>query len=181
MKRLSLLFVLLTLLCACAFARGSLIVSVGGARTRPPAHFATASSVSEGDADRLVVRDAWVQEGPPSQKITAAFMLIENHAAVDASLVSASTDAARAVELHKMELEDGMMKMHRVESIRIPAGGQVELKPGGYHLMVIGLNRELKEGDEVKLTLLFTGDVAKTVTVPVRKRDSAQEERSSGR
>jgi periplasmic copper chaperone A len=177
MKRLSLFFVLLTLLCACAFARGSLIVGEGS----PPARRAVAAFVAEGDADKLVVSDAWVQEGPPSQKITAAFMSIENHAAADTSLVSASTDAARAVELHKMELEDGMMRMHRVESIRIPAGGQVELKPGGYHLMVIGLKRELKEGDEVKLTLLFTGDVAKTVSVPVRKRDSAQEENGSGR
>jgi periplasmic copper chaperone A len=108
-------------------------------------------------------------------------MSIENHAAADTSLVSASADAARVVELHKMELEDGMMKMRRVESIRIPAGGQVELKPGGYHLMVIGLKRELKEGDEVELTLRFTGDVVKTLSVPVRKRDSEREERSPDR
>ncbi|MFN2596157.1 MAG: copper chaperone PCu(A)C [Pyrinomonadaceae bacterium] len=181
MKRLSSLFALLALVCACAFARDSMTGREAAARTRPPAHFAAASSVSEGDADKLVVRDAWIQEGPPSQKITAAFMLIENHAAADTSLVSASTDAARVVELHKMELEGGMMKMRRVEAINVPAGGSVELKPGGYHLMVIGLKRELKEGDEVKVTLRFAGDVQKTVTVPVKKRDSAQEDGGSGR
>jgi|SRR5437764_1761395 len=162
MKRLCLLLVLPGLVCVCAFGR---VPTVG----------------QEGDADKLVVRDAWIQEGPPSQKITAAFMVIENHAAADISLVSAGADAARVVELHKMELEDGMMKMRRVDSINVPAGGSVELKPGGYHLMVIGLKKELKEGDEVKVTLRFTGDVLKTVTVPVKKRDSAQEERSSGR
>ena len=122
------------------------------------------------EADKIVIKDAWVQEGPPSQKITAAFMLIENHNAVEIALLSAVTDVARVVELHKMELEDGMMNMRKVDSINVPAGGMIELKPGGYHLMVIGLNKELKEGEDVKVTLRFSKDIRKTITVPVKKR-----------
>ena len=122
------------------------------------------------EADKIVIRDAWIQEGPPSQKITAAFMLIENHNSEEIALLSASTDAARVVELHKMELEDGMMSMRKVDSINIPAGGMIELKPGGYHLMVIGLNKALKEGEDVKVTLRFSNDTRKTITVPVKKR-----------
>jgi copper(I)-binding protein len=126
-------------------------------------------------ADKLTVKNAWIQEGPPSQKITAGFMVIENHSSADLSLISASTDAARVVELHKMELEDGMMRMQKVDSIKVPAGGSVELKPGGYHLMVIGLTRQLKEGDEVKVKLTFSGSIEKIVTVPVKSRSSIEE------
>jgi copper(I)-binding protein len=122
------------------------------------------------EAGKIVIKDAWVQEGPPSQKITAAFMLIENHNSAEISLLSASTDAARVVELHKMELEDGMMSMRKVDSINVPAGGMIELKPGGYHLMLIGLNKALKEGEDVKVTLRFSNDIRKTITVPVKKR-----------
>jgi periplasmic copper chaperone A len=122
------------------------------------------------EADKIVVKDAWIQEGPPSQKITAAFMLIENHSSEEIALLSAGTDVARVVELHKMELEDGMMSMRQVDSINIPAGGMVELKPGGYHLMVIGLNKALKEGEDVKVTLRFSNNIRKTITVPVKKR-----------
>ena len=124
------------------------------------------------DEQQVEIKGAWVQEGPPSQTITAAFMLIENHGPDEIALLSASTDAARVVELHKMELEDGMMRMHRVDSIKIPAGGSVELKPGGYHLMVIGLKKDLKGGDEVSFTLQFSGEIRKTLKVPVKRRDS---------
>jgi periplasmic copper chaperone A len=128
------------------------------------------------DADKIVIRDAWVQEGPPSQKITAAFMLIENHNANAISLLSAGTDAARVVELHEMLIEEGMMRMRKVDAINVPAGGVVKLEPGGYHLMVIDLNRELKAGEQVRVTLQFSNSVEKTINVPVKNRDSMSEE-----
>ena len=126
--------------------------------------------------DEVLIRDGWVQEGPPSQKITAAYMVIENQTSADIALRSASTEVAETVELHKMELVDGIMKMHRVETIDIPAGGTAELKPGGYHLMVIGLRKELKEGDKVKITLEFSGDLRRTITIPVKPRSAMVKE-----
>lgn len=127
-------------------------------------------------ADKIVIREAWIQEMPPSQKITAAFMLIENHNAAEISLLSAGTDAARVVELHEMLFEEGMMRMRRVDSIRVPAGGVARLEPGGHHLMIIDLNRELKAGAQVRVTLKFSNHVEKTVDVPVKNRDSMSEE-----
>jgi copper(I)-binding protein len=142
----------------------------------PAARAATLFNPARIDAGKIIIKDAWIQEGPPSQTITAAFMLIENHNPEEISLLSAVTDVARTVELHKMELEDGMMSMRKVASINIPAGGSVELKPGGYHLMVIGVSKELKEGTDVKVTLRFSSDIQKTVIVPVKKRSSMPEE-----
>ncbi|HYX30517.1 MAG TPA: copper chaperone PCu(A)C [Pyrinomonadaceae bacterium] len=122
--------------------------------------------------DEVAIRNGWIQEGPPSQKITAAYMVIENHGHADITLQSASTPIAQTTELHKMELTDGIMKMRRVDSINIPAGGSVELKPGGYHLMVIGLTRELKEGDMVSIALTFSDGLRKNVKVPVKLRSA---------
>jgi len=128
------------------------------------------------DESGVLIRDGWVQEGPPSQTITAAYMTIENQTGAGISLKSASTEVAQTVELHKMELVDGIMKMHRVETIDIPAGGMVELKPGGYHLMVIGLKKQLKEGGKVTIVLEFSNSLRKTITIPVKPRSAMVKE-----
>ena len=155
-----------------------------GGHARPHSNKSTAFEVplfsSQPQTDEVVIRDGWIQEGPPSQKITAGYMVIENHTDTDLSLQSASTEVAQVVELHKMEFVEGIMKMHRVETINIPAGGQTELKPGGYHLMVIGLRKELKDGDKVDIRLQFSHDIRKTVTVPVKPRSAMAGPRNSG-
>jgi len=124
------------------------------------------------DDEQVVIKGAWLQQGPPSQKMTAAYMLIENHGANEIELLSAHTEIANVVELHQMRLEDGMMRMRRVDSIRIPAGASVELKPGGYHLMVIGLKKEIKDGEVVPFVLQFSAQITKTINVPVKRRDT---------
>ena len=124
----------------------------------------------------LVIRDGWVQEGPASQKITAAYIVIENHSQTDVALKGASTSAADVIELHKMELTDGLMKMRKIDSINVPAGGKVELKPGGYHLMVIGLRQPLKEGDTVSMTLEFSNDQRQSIDIPVKPRSAMVKE-----
>jgi len=103
-------------------------------------------------------------------------MTIENHTGAAIALRSAGTEVAQTVELHKMELVDGMMKMHRVEAIDIPAGGTAELKPGGYHLMMIGLKKALKAGDKVTIKLEFSNDLRKTITIPVKPRSAMVKE-----
>ena len=132
------------------------------------------STAFAGDESKVLIRSGWVQEGPPSQTITAAYMTIENQTGADISLRSASTEVAQTVELHKMELLDGIMKMRRVQTIDIPAGGTTELKPGGYHLMVIGLKKELKEGDNVTIALEFSNGLRKTITIPVKPRSAME-------
>ena len=99
--------------------------------------------------------------------------MIENQGAADIALLSAKTDAAGVVELHKMETAGEVMKMRRLDLISVPAGSRAELQPSGLHLMLIGLNKPLKQGDEVLVTLQFSNAAQKTFRVPVKKRDSA--------
>jgi hypothetical protein len=85
----------------------------------------------------------------------AAYMIIRNIGNQPDRLVSAAGDVAAAIELHTVENNNGVMAMRPVDSIDVPAGGQVELKPGGYHVMLVGLNQPLAPGDRFALTLQF--------------------------
>jgi periplasmic copper chaperone A len=94
--------------------------------------------------------------------VTGAFMLIKNTTAQDDMLLSASSEVAAEVQIHQTTMSGGVMSMAEVFGIEIPAGGQAELKPGGYHVMLIGLKEELKTGQTVTLRLVFenAGEVA---------------------
>jgi copper(I)-binding protein len=81
-------------------------------------------------------------------------MKIANSGDAD-KLVKAMSDVAGTVELHTVEMENNVMKMRPVEFIEIPAKGSAELKPGGFHVMLIGLKKELKPGETFNLTLMF--------------------------
>ncbi len=121
-------------------------------------------------ADSVVVRDAWIREAGPSQKATGAFLVIENHSSQVVTLVSAKTSGAGIAELHKMELKDDKMSMKKVEEIQVPAGGTVELKPGGLHIMLFELKQAFTPGTRTPLTLRFANGVEKTVNAEVRPR-----------
>ena len=100
----------------------------------------------------------------PGRPTTAAYAVVENPGAKEVILVSATSDAAAKVELHEMVRSGDMMKMQQVKEIKVPAAGKVELKPGGYHVMLFDLKKPLKEGDEISLT--FTTGSGATVKVP---------------
>ena len=103
----------------------------------------------------IFVSNAWVQALPPSQTTTAAYMTITNNATKEAVLISAASDAAASVEIHEMSDRDGMMKMEMVSNIHVPARGKAVLKPGGYHIMLIGLKKPANKGEVVPITLHF--------------------------
>jgi periplasmic copper chaperone A len=112
--------------------------------------------------------DFWARSGMKDGN-SAAYMMLTNYTDVDAALVGASSDVATAVEIHLSSMDaDGTMKMEQQESVAIPAGAALELKPGSYHVMFIGLTRDLVVGDEVTLTLHFDGYDDVTLTVPVQ-------------
>jgi periplasmic copper chaperone A len=115
----------------------------------------------------VTVNDPYVRAVPPGQSNSAAFMRLANATGAPRALVGGHSDAAEVVELHTHTMEDGMMKMRRVERIALPAGDTVALEPGGLHLMLIGLKRDLNPGDQIDLTLdLDDGGVVR-VQVPV--------------
>jgi periplasmic copper chaperone A len=115
---------------------------------------------------QVTVSDAWVRGTVPGQKATGAFMSLKS--ASDAALVSASSPVAGIVEIHEMAMEGGVMKMRAVPKLPLPAGKSVELKPGGYHVMLMDLKQPLKEGDTVPVTLAFTDKDGKKVTQEVK-------------
>lgn len=121
----------------------------------------------------LTVVDPYVRLMPPSAPTSAAFMVITNAGHADRQLVSAQSPAARTVELHNHVNEAGVMKMRQVPNIEIKAGGQAELKPGSYHLMLIDIKAPLKDGDTVPITLSFDDGSTMPIKAPVRKLQTA--------
>ncbi|MGB3433694.1 copper chaperone PCu(A)C [Achromobacter sp.] len=115
---------------------------------------------------QVTVKDAWVRATVPQQKATGAFMQLQ--AAKDSKLVSASSPLTPAVEVHEMAMQDNVMKMRQVPAVELPAGKTVELKPGGYHVMLMDLKQQVKEGDTVPLTLVIEGKDGKRESVEVK-------------
>lgn len=114
---------------------------------------------------KIEVKDAWVRAVPPTSKMSAAYMVIENKGKEADKLISASNNVSEITELHKTE--NG--KMRKVEFIEVPANGKVELKPGGLHIMLINLKKPIKEGEEVELTLKFEKSGEVKVKAPVKR------------
>jgi periplasmic copper chaperone A len=117
----------------------------------------------------VVVKDAFTRASPTGAETGGAFATIVNHSKSADRLMSASSPAAKTVELHETVNENGVMKMvHLPEGWAIPAGGTLELKPGGKHIMLIGLTAPLKAGEKIQMTLNFEKAGAKTIEVPVK-------------
>ncbi len=116
----------------------------------------------------LRVTGPWARLQPPSAEMSAAFLVIENAGTESEALVGASCACARAVELHVMQDIDGKMTMRPVERFEIPAGGRFELRPGGPHLMLIGLTSPLSTERPLELRLRFERAGEQTIVVPVR-------------
>ncbi|EKZ98100.1 copper chaperone PCu(A)C [Cupriavidus metallidurans] len=98
------------------------------------------------------VSDAWVRGTVPAQTASGAFMTL--HAHQDAKLVGVSSPVGTA-ELHEMKMENNVMRMRQIPSLDLPKMQDVQLKPGGYHVMLMGLKQQLKAGDTVPITLKF--------------------------
>lgn len=116
---------------------------------------------------QTVVGDPWVRATVPHQKASGAYMTLT--ARDDARLVQVSSPAAGVVEIHEMTMEKEVMKMRAVAGIELPAGKPVALKPGGgYHVMLMDLKAQLKEGDTVPITLVIEHKDRKRESVEVR-------------
>jgi len=120
-------------------------------------------------AEGVMVKDAYVRAVPPGQPNSAAFMVLENHTMADHKVIDGKSPASKTVELHTHTQKDGMMMMRRIDSIDVSAHGTTTLKPGGLHVMLIGLNQPLKVGDKVALTLIFADGSEKQIEAPVKE------------
>lgn len=104
-------------------------------------------------AQPVQVSDAWVRTSVQGQKSTGAFMKIT--ARDGAKLVAVSSPVAGVAEVHEMKMNGDIMTMRAVPALDLPAGKSVELKPGGYHVMLMDLKTALKKDSTVPLTLVF--------------------------
>ena len=106
-------------------------------------------------ADNVTANDPYVRLAPPGQKVTGGFVVFKNSDDKDHKIVKAANSASNVTELHTHTMEDGMMKMRPVKDIEIKAKGETVLKPGDLHIMLIDLKQELKEGENVAITVTF--------------------------
>jgi len=116
------------------------------------------------------IRDAWIRGTVAGQTASGAFMEITSP--TTARLVSVTSPVAASAEIHRMKLENGIMRMFPVDGVDLPAGRTVKLAPGGFHVMLTGLRRPLKAGDQVPLKLTFErgGGLRETADLQVRVR-----------
>ncbi len=115
---------------------------------------------------QVTVKDAWVRATVVQQKATGAFMQLQS--SQDAKLISAQSPVAGVVEVHEMTMDGGVMKMRAVPSLALPAGKTVDLKPGGYHVMLMDLKGQVKDGDTVPVTLVVEGKDGKRQNIEVK-------------
>lgn len=108
------------------------------------------------DSTGLSVEHAWVREAPPGARVQAGFMELYNNSKQQIKITAIESPAFANIEMHRMFMQDGMMRMQQQEDLVIPAGGKLKLEPGGYHLMLFDPVRYLKTGDAVRFTLTIT-------------------------
>ena len=118
---------------------------------------------------QIELESAYVRAMPSSAPNSGAFMVIHNSSDEQVKLIGAQSSIANKVELHTHKLEDGMMKMRQVEFIAVPKNGKTELKPGGLHIMLIGLKRPVTVGEQVELSLQFDDGTSLTKLLPIKK------------
>ncbi|MBA3032393.1 MAG: copper chaperone PCu(A)C [Gammaproteobacteria bacterium] len=128
---------------------------------------------SAGMADQVSVIDPHVRQAPPGAKVTGAYMTLRNAGDRAVPLVTAGSVAAHITELHNHINDGGVMRMRQVKEIVVPAKGEVMLKPGSYHVMLIDMKAPLKDGDTVAITLGFADGSSKTIDVPVKRPTAA--------
>jgi copper(I)-binding protein len=120
-----------------------------------------------GGAKALTVENAWARPAPAGGT-GGAFFTIHNPVGVADRLLSAQSPLAGMAELHLSKMENGVASMVRQDYVEVPAGGELSFAPGGYHVMLMGLKRELKPGDSFPLMLTFEKAGQLTVQVEVK-------------
>ncbi len=124
------------------------------------------SAAGSGALAQTTVADAWVRATVPQQRTTGLYVNLTS--AKGGKLVSASSTVAEAVEIHEMKMDGQIMRMRQLPELALPAGQTVQLKPGGYHIMLINLKRPLAVGEAVPVTLVIENTAGPKETLEVR-------------
>jgi hypothetical protein len=126
--------------------------------------------------NKLEIDDAWIAEAPPVSKVMAAYMEIENETSQDRQAISMQCREFERAEFHRTVDEEGMARMEHLQALSIPAGSELELEPGGYHVMLFNPARRLLAGDTTQCRIEF--DNGKTIDFDLVIRRSSSEDHS---
>jgi copper(I)-binding protein len=129
-------------------------------------------------AQSLMFENAWSPEAPPVAPVMAGYVRIHNHSDQNITITGASCPDFNKVEIHDMQEQDGMMRMIKQDSLAIPAGQQVELAPGGLHMMLMKPKHPIKNGDTLPVT--FELDNGETVEVSFEVRTRSMHNQHDG-
>lgn len=131
------------------------------------------ASAHEHQHATLNVTAPWSREMPPSAPTAAVYFTLHNPTAQADRLLSVDSPAAEKAELHEHLHENGLMKMQQVDSVPVPAHGEVAFAPMGYHVMLVNPKQRLANGEHIPLTLHFEHAGALTIEVPVLRDQPA--------
>jgi copper(I)-binding protein len=120
-------------------------------------------------AESLQITDAWIKNLPMAVPVRAGYMHISNHQSLEVTIVSLESKSFESIEIHQSLEADGMMSMRPVDALSIPAGGSMELAPGGFHLMMMNPLEQLIPGEKVAVTLHYQDQKTQTIDMVVRK------------
>lgn len=124
-------------------------------------------AAGEARASGIMIMEAFARaSATPTARSGAAYVSLMNHGDAD-RLTGASSPVAAHAEIHRTDMVDGVMKMQPAGALEIPAHGMLEMKPGGYHIMLMGLAGPLREGERIELTLTFEKAGNVKIDVPV--------------
>ncbi|HEX2135957.1 MAG TPA: copper chaperone PCu(A)C [Microvirga sp.] len=139
-----------------------LALALGAATTAAPA-----KEPARLEAGPLVVLEPWSRATPSAAKVGAGYLVVENRGTEPDRLLRAEAEICASAEVHQTVSESGVARMTPTDGVAVAPKGRLELKPGGYHLMLTGLKRPLKEGERFAATLVFerAGRVPVTFTV----------------
>jgi periplasmic copper chaperone A len=116
---------------------------------------ARVASAQEFTAGDILVSHLWSRATPKGAKVGVGYLVIENRGKVPDRLLGGSVEAAAGIEMHDTVVEDGVMRMRELKGVELPPGGFVEAKPGGRHIMFVGLSHPLAAGEKVRGALQF--------------------------
>lgn len=118
---------------------------------------------------KIEIDHPWSRALPPSAPNAAAFFVLHNRGEAADRLISASSPQAQKTEIHEHVHQDGLMKMQQVQGVDVPAGGEVQFVPMGYHVMLFGVQKQAQDGERFPLTLRFEKAGEVQVEVAVQK------------
>lgn len=159
------ILVLVAIMVAAGLAR--FIVADISAQESGDAATARTQTLPDAAADIIVVSDLWIRATPPGARTAAAYLYISNKGDND-RLLEVRSERARSVEIHATQEQSGMMRMSRLDSLAVPADSDLQLGPGGFHLMLVEISDTFVPGDSVLVTLIFEKAGAMDVHFAVR-------------